>query len=110
MPFTIFSCGVFYERFARGGLASIGIGASTGVHYQGTYLMDIEHSTAEVVERNTVGQPIYICLTSVADLARFLVAALDLEPANWPAEFRMSGDRRTVSEVLQWAEAVKGGE
>lgn len=39
MRFTIVSCGVFYERFARGGLASVGIGASTGVYYQGSYLM-----------------------------------------------------------------------
>lgn len=108
MKYTVFSCGVFYERFARGGLASLGIGASSGVYYQGTYIMDIEFGTATIVERN--GQPIYICLTSVHDLARFLVAALDdLELHGWPSEFRMYGDRMTMAEVLQWGEFVRGG-
>jgi len=49
------SCGVLFERFARGGLASVGIGGSTGANYQGAYLMDIEHSTAEIIERTTAG-------------------------------------------------------
>ena len=109
MRFTIFSCGVFYERFARGGLASLGIGASTGVYYQGSYLMDIEYSTAEVVEETASGQAIYLCLTSVHDVARFLVAALDLDPNNWPSEFRMCGDRMTVADVVRWGEYIKGG-
>jgi len=111
MPSTIFCCGVFYERFARGGLGSLGIGTSTNVYYQGSYLMDVEASTAEIVERQSGGQAaaISLCLTSVYDVAQFLVAALDLGVQNWPAEFRMQGDRRTVAEVLQWAESVKGG-
>lgn len=108
MQYTVFSCGVFYERFARGGLASLGIGASSGVYYQGTYIMDVEFGTATIVERND--QPIYLCLTSVHDLARFLVAALDnLELHGWKSEFRMFGDRMTVAEVLQWGEFVRGG-
>ncbi|KAE9375496.1 isoflavone reductase family protein-like protein [Stipitochalara longipes BDJ] len=111
MASTIFICGVFYERFARGGLGSLGIGASTNVYYQGSYLMDVEASTAEIVERQSGGQPVPInlCLTSVYDVAQFLVAALEISLQNWPAEFRMQGDRRTVAEVLQWAESVKGG-
>lgn len=111
MASTLFICGVFYERFARGGLASLGIGASTNVFHQGSYLMDVEASTAEIVERQSGGQPVAIslCLTSVYDVAQFLVAALDIRLQNWPAEFRMQGDRRTVAEVLQWAESVKGG-
>lgn len=74
--------------------------------------MDVEASTAEIVERQSGGQPVAIslCLTSVYDVAQFLVAALDIRLQNWPAEFRMQGDRRTVAEVLQWAESVKGGE
>jgi len=110
MAYTVFSCGVFYERFARGGLISLGIGASTPVSYQGSYLLDIGLQTAEIVENNLAGQPISIVLTSVYDLARFLVAALELNPQSWPAEFRMQGDRRTVAEIVQWAEAVRGGQ
>jgi hypothetical protein len=109
MKFTIFSCGIFYERFARGGLASLDIGSSTGVYYQGTYLMDVEHSTATIVEKSNQ-QPIFVCLTSVYDLARFLAAALELELQGWPTEFRMYGDRMTLAEVLQWGEYIKGGE
>ncbi|KAE9374643.1 isoflavone reductase family protein-like protein [Stipitochalara longipes BDJ] len=109
MACTVFCCGVFYERFARGGLISLGIGTSTGVSVQGSYLMDIEASTAEVVEEDREGNPIHLNLTSMYDVARFLVAALDLSLDSWPQEFRMSGERRTVGEVLQWAEAVKGG-
>lgn len=110
MRFTLFTCGVFYERFARGGLASINVGASTnGANYQGAYLMDVGQSTAEIVERNMAGRPIHVCLTSANDVARFLVAAIELGPENWPGELRMSGDRLTVSEIVQWAEAVKGG-
>lgn len=109
MSFTVFSCGVFYERFARGGLAALGIGVNSHVARQGSYLMDVEASTAEVVERNTSGQEIYLCLTSVDDVARFLVAALDIDLQTWPVEFRICGDRRTVSEVVRWAEIMKGG-
>jgi len=108
MRSTIFSCGVFYERFARGGLAEMGIGLSTGVSYQGSYLMDIGAGTAEIVESTTAGQPTTISMISVNDVGRFLVAAIALDPQTWPGEFRMQGDRRTVTEVLQWAEAVRG--
>ena len=87
----------------------MGIGASTNVAYQGTFLMDVEMSTAEVVERHSNGHDIHVCLTSVNDVARFVVAALALNPNSWPAEFRMRGERRTVREVLHWAEVVRGG-
>jgi hypothetical protein len=109
MAFTVFSCGVFYERFARGGLGSMGIGISSNVYYQGTYLMDVGLSTAKVVEHTASGRPIHLSMMSVHDVGRFVVAALDLGLQNWPEEFTMQGDRRTVSEVLRWAESVKGG-
>jgi hypothetical protein len=111
MASTIFCCGVFYERFARGGLGSLGIGASTNVYYQGAYLIDIEARTATIVERQSRGQVVAIplCLTSVYDVAQFLVAALGINLQHWPAEFTMQGDRRTVVEVLQLAELEKGG-
>jgi hypothetical protein len=87
----------------------MGIGASTSVAYQGSYLVDIGEGTAEAVEYNMAGQPIFVSMTSVNDVARFLVAAIELGLHDWPGEFRMSGDRRTVSEILSWSEAVRGG-
>lgn len=108
MRFTIFSCGIFYERFANGGMAAFNIGASTGIQNEGSYLINARLRTAEVVERTTSGQPVYVCLTSVYDVGRFVIAALDLGLQNWPGEFRMSGERRSVIEILQWAAAVRG--
>ncbi|KAH8586891.1 isoflavone reductase family protein-like protein [Bisporella sp. PMI_857] len=109
MRFTIFTCGIFLERFAPGGLASINIGNSTGANYQGAYLMDIGNSTAEIVERNSSERQIYISMISVNDAMRFVAAAVELDPQTWPRELRMSTERRTISEILQWAEDVKGG-
>jgi len=107
MLFTTFTCGVFYERLARGGLASKGIGLGTGLEQQGAYLLDIERNTGEVIEHNAAGQPVYLCLTSVVDVARFVVEAIGLGISNWPAEFRMRGDRRTVTQIIEYAEAIK---
>jgi hypothetical protein len=109
MRFTVFTCGLLYERFARGGLASINVGNSTNANYQGAYLMDVGQSTAEIVERNMAGRPIYVSMISANDVARFLVAAIEMGPDNWPGELRMTGERRTISEVVHWAEAIKGG-
>lgn len=105
MRFTVFTCGIFYERFARGGLTSKGIGLSTGISHPGAYLLDLENNTGEVA---AAGESIYICMTSVADVAQFLVAALDLGIQTWPSEFRMRGDRLTQTEIVRYAEAVKG--
>jgi hypothetical protein len=71
--------------------------------------MDVGSSTAKVVENTTSGRPIYISMISVHDVGRFVVAALDLGIQNWPEEFTLQGDRRTVNDVLRWAESVKGG-
>ncbi|ESZ93789.1 hypothetical protein SBOR_5845 [Sclerotinia borealis F-4128] len=107
MQYTVFSCGVLYERFARGGLASMDIGTSTALGYQGSYLMNMENNTAEIVEHSSSGQPISVSMTSANDVARFITAALDLDQRRWPIEFRMQGDRKTVTEIVQYAEVVK---
>ncbi|KAF4630909.1 hypothetical protein G7Y89_g7224 [Cudoniella acicularis] len=107
MPFTIFTCGIFYERFSPGGLAAVNIGGSLG-HSVGEYLMDVQNGTAQIVEFHASGQPIYISMTSVYDVARFVTAAMDLGIDNWPTEFRLRGDRRSITEITEWGAAVKG--
>ncbi|KAG9235122.1 isoflavone reductase family protein-like protein [Amylocarpus encephaloides] len=107
MRFTIFSCGVFYQRFARGGLALYNIGIGTGIERQGAYLMNLGNDTAEVVEYTGDGKPIYICLTDVYDLANFIVAALDHGLSSWLPEFRVQSDRKTVTEILHYGAVVK---
>lgn len=112
MKFTIFTCGVFYERFAHGGLAAVGVGASTGYNHQGAYLLDIENRTAEIVARTSSSGrdiPIYISLVSLNDVGRFVAAAIEHDPMAWPGELRMAGERRSLSEIVQWAESIKGG-
>ncbi|KUJ18018.1 NAD(P)-binding protein [Mollisia scopiformis] len=108
MASTVFTCGVFYERFARGGLGAFNIGASSNVFYQGSYLMDVENGTAEVVEQHSDGRPVNVTMTSINDVARFVVAALDLDIDTWQDEFSMSGDRISVAQIVQWAESIKG--
>jgi len=71
--------------------------------------MDVAAGTAQVVEFRADGTPVHVTMTSVYDVARFVVAAVEeLDLDSWPAEFRLSGDRRTVTEIVQWAESVRG--
>ncbi|EHL00271.1 hypothetical protein M7I_3764 [Glarea lozoyensis 74030] len=106
MRYTIFTCGVFYERFARGGLASLGIGANSGIQYQGDYIMNLGTGTAETVVQTSTGDPVEFCMISVWDLAQYVVKAIDLGVETWPTEYRVQGDRRSVSEILQWGAIV----
>ncbi|KPM37067.1 hypothetical protein AK830_g9499 [Neonectria ditissima] len=101
LRYTIFSCGVFMERFHPFGLGgSVNIGVDSDLSEAGSYLLDINTATAEIVEKDSDGHTVRICMTSVHDLAQFVVAALDLGPANWPREFTLRGDRMSVRDVV----------
>ena len=106
MRFTVFTCGVLYERFAPGGMAASQIGIGSNIGQEGDYLMDIRRRRAQVPYLNTAGQPATICMTSAADAARFVVAALDLP--SWPREFRLRGERLSVRDVVAIAEEIQG--
>ncbi|KAK7419347.1 hypothetical protein QQZ08_010880 [Neonectria magnoliae] len=101
LRYTIFSCGVFMERFHPSGLGrNLNIGFSSDATEAGTYLLDLNNATAEIVEKDPGGHTVRICMTSVHDLAQFVVAALDLGPGNWPREFTMRGDRMSVRDIV----------
>ncbi|KAM0418864.1 hypothetical protein ACHAPT_012231 [Fusarium lateritium] len=100
MKWTVFSCGIFMERFLPQGLGSLTIGYGSGVAHPGTYLLDVNACTAEYVEKNVQGRSVRVCMTSVYDVARFVVAAIDLGPASWPRELTMRGDRVTLRDVV----------
>lgn len=106
MRFTVFSCGVLYERFAPGGMSASQIGLQSNIGQEGDYLMDFRRRKAQVPYLNAAGQPATICMTSAADVARFVVAALDLP--SWPREFRLRGERLTVRDVVAIAEEIQG--
>lgn len=111
MEYTVFSCGIFYERFAPGGLAAYNIsrGQPGGVLNQGDFLLDIENSTAEIVETNSRGRPVQISMTSVYDVARFVAAAIEMGPGNWPREFRMRGEQMAVRDIVGACGNIRGG-
>ncbi|RGP69416.1 hypothetical protein FLONG3_7749 [Fusarium longipes] len=100
MKYTVFSCGIFMERFLPSGLGDIMIGYGSNLAMPGSYLLDTSSFTAEYVERNARGHTVRVCMTSVYDVAQFVVAAIDLGPANWPREFTMRGDRLSVRDVV----------
>jgi len=107
MKYTVFSCGIFYERFARGGLSFHNMGGSCRLHYQGDYMIDVGLGTAEIPTENSQHRPVYICMTSAVDVARFVAAAVDLGINTWPREFKMRGARLTPQRILQYCNEVR---
>ncbi|VUC37454.1 unnamed protein product [Clonostachys rosea] len=102
MRYTVFSCGVLMEIFHPLGLGSFDIGFRAGVSHPNSYLLNVAEATAEYAEQNAQGQPpSRICLTSVYDLVRFVVLALELGLDAWPREFTLRGDRLSVQELVQ---------
>lgn len=109
LRYTVFSCGVFMERFAPGGLQMYGIGAGSGVQGPDDYLVNIQEARAEIIPTNSNGRPVRISLTSVYDVAQFIMAAIELGLDNWPKEFRMRGDSLAVQELVETCSNALGG-
>ena len=100
MSYTVFAAGIFMERFHPHGLGSLGIGEGSGVANPGDFVMNVNEGWAEYIDRNNRGNSVRVCLTSVFDVARFVVAAIDMGPANWPKELTMRGDRMFVRDMV----------
>ncbi|KAI9843315.1 MAG: hypothetical protein M1838_002686 [Thelocarpon superellum] len=105
---TVFACGVFYERFAPGGMAALGLGLGSGISREGDFLMNIRLARAQIPHQGLTNQPVYVGMTSAQDVARFVVKALDL--SQWSPELWMQGDRLTPWEVVRQAELLRGRE
>ncbi|KAL7923605.1 NAD(P)-binding protein [Trichoderma austrokoningii] len=101
MKYTVFSCGLFMERFHPCGIINtFGIGHGSGVGGPGEFLVNSGTGTAEYPEQDAKGHSVRVCLTSVYDLVRYMVAAVDLGPSHWPREFTMFGDRMKVRDLI----------
>jgi hypothetical protein len=110
MRYTVFSCGIFMERFGPGGMATYSMGAGCRLSTPQDYLVDIASAEAMFVETGRPGvRPTQVAMTSVYDVARFVAAAIELGPANWPREFRMRGDSVTVPGIVATCANVRGG-
>ncbi|KAI0402562.1 isoflavone reductase [Xylaria palmicola] len=107
MRYTVFTCGIFYERFAPGGLGAYNMGRSWRLSNQGDYMINVGLGTAEIPETNSQGRSIQITLTSVFDVVRFVAAAVDLGIQNWPREFKMRGARITPQRIQQFCSEVR---
>lgn len=106
MKFAVFTCGIFYERFAPGGLAASQLGLSSHIGNEGDYIMDYRRKKAQVPYNTTSGHSPVVSMISVKDLAHCVVAALSISP--WRREFRVRGDRMSVNEIVRTAEHVRG--
>jgi NmrA-like family len=106
MKFTVFTCGIFFERFAPGGMRASQIGLRSAIGGEGEYIMDMRNAKAMVPYFNSTGQPVFVCMMSARDVARFVVAALNL--STWPRELRMKGERMTVSDLVKVGEELRG--
>ncbi|KAF3490742.1 uncharacterized protein GIQ15_00259 [Arthroderma uncinatum] len=107
MDYTVFVCGIFYERFSPGGMAAFQIGRGTHIDNEGSYLLNIRAKTAHVLyPTENSARSASICMTSAQDAARFIVAALALD--RWPTEFRMCGDRTRLTDLVRVAESTFG--
>ncbi|KAI0024173.1 NAD(P)-binding protein [Xylariomycetidae sp. FL0641] len=107
MKYTVFSCGIFYERFAPGGLSTFNMGVACRLLYQGDYMINVGTGTAELPETNAQGRPVQITMTSAEDVARFVAAAVDLGIDHWPREFKMRGERLTPHRIQQQCSQVR---
>lgn len=106
MQYTVFVCGIFYERFAPGGLAAFQIGRGTHISTEGSYLLDFRENKAQIpLPPGDYGE-VWICMTSAQDVAQYVVAALDIP--EWPVEFRLYGDRLALPDIISGAEIAKG--
>ncbi|KAH6631140.1 hypothetical protein B0J18DRAFT_121492 [Chaetomium sp. MPI-SDFR-AT-0129] len=101
MRYTVFSCGIFMERFSPGGMQTLGIGAGCGVQGPDDYLVNLQGARAEIIATTPSGTEARVSMTSVHDVAQFVTAALDISLNNWPKEFKMRGDSMTVQELVQ---------
>ncbi|KAI1850578.1 hypothetical protein JX266_003860 [Neoarthrinium moseri] len=108
MRFTVFSCGIFYERFAPQGLASYNMGAGSRIQNPGDYMLDLNRCVAEIPQTNSQGRSVNVTMTSVYDVARFVAAAIDLGISNWPREFKMRGAQVTTTRLAEICQEVTG--
>jgi hypothetical protein len=101
MKYTVFSCGLFMERFHPYGMINtFGIGQGSGVGGPGEFLVNSGTGAAEYPEQDSKGHSVRVCLTSVYDVVRYIVAAVDLGPSHWPREYTMFGDRMKVRDLI----------
>jgi hypothetical protein len=106
IQYTVFVCGVFYERFSVNGMMSLKIGVNTGYGNEGDYIADVRNMTATAPVYDSAQNYSYLCLTSAYDVAKFVVKSLDMP--SWPQEMSMCGERMSVNALIDLIEQCRG--
>lgn len=107
MQYCVFVCGIFYERFAPGGMIASKLGRGSGISGEGDYVMNVRRMKAQI-PHGPNGRPAPVCITSVQDVGRFVAAAVGISP--WPTELRMCGERTDFSTLVRTAELMRGND
>lgn len=102
---TAFVCGIFYERFAVGGLRAQNIGGNIASG-EGDFIADLRNMTAVAPIYDAANNLSSVCLTSIYDVAKFVVRSLDIP--HWPAEMSMCGDRMSVNALIELVKTCRG--
>lgn len=113
MRYTLFTCGVLYERFGPGGTNTLQISTLNNRHSavgeEGNLLIDMRlgKATIPVIPSH---EELAVCMTSARDVARYVVAALQTyeDMTVWPEEFRFCTQRLTMSELVTICTRVRG--
>lgn len=95
---TVFVCGIFYERFAVGGLRAHQMGANIA-SWEGDYIADLRNMKAVAPVYDAANNYSYLCLTSMHDVASFVVRSLDM--SHWPTEMSICGERMSVHALVE---------
>ena len=113
MRYTLFTCGVFYERFGPGGLNALQISTLNSRHSavgeEGNMLVDLRLGKA-IIPVVAGMEELAICLTSAQDAARYVVATIEAyeDMHAWPHEFKFCTERQTMSELVAICARVRG--
>ena len=94
---------------ASSSLLTYGIGTNCGIQGPDDYLVNIHEARAEIIPTGPSGRLVWISMTSVHDVARFITAAIELGIDTWPKEFRMQGDSKTVQDLVLASSNASGG-
>jgi hypothetical protein len=87
-------------------MVSLRIGVNTGYGNEGDYIADSRNMTAVAPVYDSSRNLSNLCLTSVYDVARFVVRALDMP--SWPSEMTMCGEKMTVQNLIETIQSCRG--
>jgi len=113
MRYTLFTCGVFYERFGPGGTNALQISTVNNRHpaigEEGSLLVNVRLGEATIPLAPN-GEELAICMTSARDVARYVVATMQAykDINAWPEEFKFCTERLTMSDLTTTCARARG--